>query len=286
MRTNRIIIATIFMLSLALLLPAPAQAVIETFDSYPPHVNSSAVSPPGEGPGDTVYWIYGDAPTNEQIIASWSEDLGEGINPDLLVPMNSGLTSAGIASNGSDTYAFGAGSGDNPGQGAHLGIMDFGMQEWGMTSGIIADYLGPQGRDLHGGTMDVRALLAGFSAQIQLGFVSDMEIDFGGQDGMQLVEFHSPTFDVTDSFTWYHGNLDDFLSDFDDTMYGNLPGVKILGVWIDLINNTPLPAGALVTDGSIISGELQVDQINLVPEPATLTLLGLAGLALAAKRRN
>ena len=288
MTTNKIRIAGIFALSLALLIPATAGAVIETFDSYPLHVNSTPVSPPGGAPGNSVYWIYGDAPTNQQIIASWSENAGgeDGNNLNLVVPVvGDPGTSAGIASNGSEQYAFVSGGGENPGQGYPLGIMDFGMQQWGMTHGIIADFLGPDGRDLHGGAYDAGTQLVGFPAQIQLGFVSDMEADYDVPAEPGFVEFYGPTFDTSDFFDWYHGDLDDFRSDFDDTRYGDLPGVKVLGVWIDLINNTPIPVTAEIIDGQYdISGEMQVDQINLVPEPTTLGLIFIGSLALLRRR--
>ena len=62
-------------------------------------------------------------------------------------------------------------------------------------------------------------------------------------------------------------------------------GVKVLGVWIDLINNTPIPVTAEIIDGQYdISGEMQVDQINLVPEPTTLGLIFIGSLALLRRR--
>ena len=249
----------VLLLSLLLgVLAGSVQAVIETFNDYPLHTNTT--------PGNPL-WIYGDAPTNNERIASW--DLGDDEGSE-----GGGISSAGIGTNGSETYAFGAGSGENPGPGTYLAILDVGMQDWGITDGIIADYLGPAGRDLHGGWMDVRTLLSGFTGQIKLGFVSDREVDDDGELGWD--EFEGPVFDVTDFFAWYHGDLDDYASDYDGTPYAALPGVKVLGVWITLYSNT---------DESTIAGELQVDQINLVPEPVTaISLLAMMGLYFVCRR--
>jgi len=240
---------------------ASAPAAIETFNDYPLHTNTTS----------TPIWIYGDAPTNSEIIAAWEledDDDGEGG-----VGGGAGSASAGIGTDGSDIYAFGAGSGENPGLGASIAILDVGMQEWGMTYGVIADYLGPDGRDLHGGWMDARTLLSGFTGQIMLGFVSDREVVDDGE--LEWDEFEGPVFDVTDSFAWYHGDLDDYTSCYDGTSYTALPGVKVLGVWIELYSNTA---------ELNIAGELQVDQIELVPEPATIVLFGLGSLALLRRK--
>jgi hypothetical protein len=228
-----------------------APAVIETFNDYPLHTNT------------TPLWIYGDAPTNSEKIAAWG--LGD---------EEEGMDSAGIGTNSIETYAFGAGSGENPGIGAYLSILDVGMQDWGITDGIIADYLGPDGRDLHGGWMDVRTLLSGFAGQIELGFVSDREVT--DDEGSGWDEFEGPIFDVTDSFAWYHGDLDGYISEYDDITYADLPDVKVLGVWITLYSNTA---------EENIAGELQVDQIELVPEPATICLLGLGALSLIRRKK-
>lgn len=230
-----------------------ASAVIETFNDYPLHTNTT--------PGIPL-WIYGDAPVNSEIIAAVG--LGDEVER---------VDSAGIDTYGSETYAFFTGSGENPGPGTSLTILDVGMQDWGITDGIIADYLGPDGRDLHGGWMDVRTLLSGFTGRIGLGFVSDREGDSEGE----WDEFEGPVFDVTDSFAWYHGDLDDYISEHDGTTYADLPGVKVLGVWIDLYSNTA---------DLDIAGELQVDQIELVPEPATVALLGLGSLVLIRRKRT
>jgi hypothetical protein len=233
----------------------PAPAVIETFNDYPLHTNTTTGNP---------LWIYGDAPTNSEKIAAW------GIGDE-----EEGMGSAGIGTDGIETYAFGAGSGENPGIGAYLSILDVGMQDWGITNGIIADYLGPDGRDLHGGWMDVRTLLSGFTGQIKLGFVSDREVPDDEESGRD--EFEGPIFDVTDFFAWYHGDLDGYISEHDGTTYADSPGVKVLGVWITLYSNT--------ADGDI-AGELQVDQIELVPEPGTIALLGLGALSLIRRKSN
>lgn len=233
-----------------------ASAVIETFNDYPLHTNTT--------PGIPL-WIYGDAPVNSEKIAAW----GMGDDED------GGVDSAGIGTDGSETYAFGAGSGENPGIGTYLSILDVGMQDWGITDGIIAAYLGPDGRDLHGGWMDVRTLLSGFTGRIGFGFVSNREVV--DDEELEWDEFEGPVFDVTDSFAWYHGDLDDYTSYYDGTSYAALSGVKVLGVWIELYSNTTEPD---------IAGELQVDQIELVPEPATIALLGLGSLVLIRRKRT
>lgn len=260
-----------FVLSLLLILaPATARAVVETFDGYPTHTNTTTTAEPGAD----VYNIYGDWDTNSQLIGAWEGDLA---GP---------LTSAGIVNNAQDSYAFGAADGPVPAPGQEVGIMDFGMHDWGMTSGVIADYLGADGLDLHGGTLDVRALLTGFSGQIQLGFVSDSEHDYG--EGLDWVEFKGPTFTVTDSFAWYHGELNSFLSDVDDTTsYGDSAGAKVLDVWVNLFTSPAVVGGPADPGNSVstISGELQIDEITLVPEPATLILFS-AGLTLLLRRKN
>ncbi|MBC8373750.1 MAG: hypothetical protein H8E53_09175 [Planctomycetes bacterium] len=239
-----------------------AQAAVETFDSYATHTNTTNSGDPGEA----LFSIYGDSPS--QVIGTWEGDVGDG---------GDGLTGAGIGSNGQDIYAFGTGGGSGLDAGQDLGIMDFGMHDWGMTSGVIADYLGPDGLDLHGGTLDVRALLqaTNFSGQIRLGFVSDSQHDRG--DGPENVEFTSPAFAITDSFAWYHGELNSFLSDVDGTTsYGASPGVKVLGVWVDLFNSDAVTG--------TVSGELRIDQIELTPEPASLVIL-MAGCTALLKQR-
>ena len=131
MKATKKALFTLTLISLLALAPGTVRAVVETFDTYPLHTNSTHDTLAG-GPGDIIFWIYGNAPTNSEIIASWSEDTD--------VSTQSGLTSAGIATNGTEIYAFGAGGGDNPGIGYDLAIMDFGMHDWGMTSGVIADF--------------------------------------------------------------------------------------------------------------------------------------------------
>lgn len=232
-----------------------APAVIETFNDYPLYTNTT--------PGIPL-WIYGDDPANNEIIAAWG--LGDEVE---------GVDSAGIGTNDSEIYAFGAITNENPGIGTYLTILDVGMQDWGITDGVIADYLGPAGRDLHGGWMDVRTLLSDFTGQIGFGFVSNREVEDDGE--FEWDEFEGPVFDVTDSFAWYHGDLDDYTSYYDDTSYAALPGVKVLGVWIELYSNTTEPD---------IAGELQVDQIELVPEPATIAMLGLGSLVLIRRKRT
>ena len=257
---------TIFALVLVcqvLLLSQSAPAAIETFD-YPEYTDLA----PWTHPDEVVFSIYSDFPVLDEVVAKWESE-GE-VGGFLFV-----ATSAGTDSSGLDTYAFGTGSGDNPGQGADLAIMDVGMQAWNMTDGAIADYLGPNGRDLHGGWMAVRALLRGFTGQIELGFVSDRQVDPG--DGPELDEFGGTIFDISDTFNWYQGlDLNDYTSYFDGQPYGNLSGVKVLGVWINVLSNTT---------ESTITGELRVDQLNLVPEPATLGLLMIGGLALIRRKR-
>ncbi len=236
-------------------------AVTETFDSYPTHTNTT-------NSGDTevdTFAIYGDWATNNQIIGAWEGDVGD---------PGDGVTSAGIVNDGSNSYAFGTGSDTNPTPG-FLAIMDFGMHDWGLTSGVIADYLGVGGLDLHGGTLDVRALLdSNFSGQMRLGFVSDSEFDYG--DGLEWVEFLGPMFTLTDSFTGYHGELNNFLSDANGTSYGASSEAKILGVWVELHN--------LNTTGGTISGELQIDEIVLVPEPTSLVILTVSCAVLLKQR--
>ena len=278
----------------------PVQAVTETFDSYPTHTNSTPTVDPG---GDT-YFIYGDWDTNSQVIGSW--EVGVGGTWEAEAAVNGVLPSAGIGSNGQDTYAFGTGSGsdrafDLISAGPELGIMDFGMHDWGLTSGVIADYLGPNGRDLHGGWMDVRAaLLSGlagwtylgfgdendlsFAGQIRLGFVSNSLFDYG--EGDEWVEFLVPTVSASASFAWYHGDLNDFVSDTDGTPYGDLPDVKVLGVWVEAFSGANTIAGELENGPSVTTaGQLQVDEVVLVPEPVTLALLLMGGLALKRRRR-
>lgn len=248
---------------LVLFLSKAAPAVIETL-SYPEYTTPV----PDNDPDEVVYPIYSDFPVLDEIVAKWSSEGEEG---GLLFA----TTSAGTGSSGLDTYAFGTGSGDNPGQGADLAIMDVGLQDWNITDGVIADYLGPSGRDLHGGWMAVRALLRGFTGQIELGFVSDRQVDPG--DGLESDEFGGTIFDISDTFNWYQGmDLNDYESYFDGQPYGNLPGVKVLGVWINVISNT---------GDATITGELRVDQINLVPEPATLAVLLIGGLVLLRGKR-
>ena len=271
--TKRILLAAI-VVCLTFLAAGPVRAVIETFDSYPTHTN--AVKDPGISDMD-IYRIYGDWGTNDQVIGTWEGDV------------NGPLTSAGIVNNGQDSYAFGTGSSPDPGPGQELGIMDFGMHDWGITSGVIADYLGVNGLDLHGGTLDVRALLNGdFSGQIQLGFVSDSEFNYGDGEGLQWVEFMGPMFAVTDSFDWYRGELNSFESDADGTLYGDSAGVKVLDVWVDLYTSSDLVNGAPaeLNGLSTITGELQVDEIILVPEPATLLVLALGLIPALLKKRR
>ena len=241
---------------LVISLSSVAPAVVETFDYY---TGETGGSPP-------EYAIYGDYTDNTEVVAAWSID---------------GATSgnAGIAFDDPDTYAFGSGSGANPGIEYEVGIMDFGMHEWGMTSGVIADYLGAGGKDLHGGWMSVRALLSGFAGKIQLGFVSDRVVNHG--DGAEWDEFYGSTFTIDDSFDWYQGlDLNDYKSFYDDTAYGDteLADVKVLGVWVTIYSNVS------VIEKPTITGELQVDEIQLTPEPSTLLILGATGFLLLGRR--
>ena len=230
-----------------------AWAAIEDF-SYNTHTNSTSYTSAPNYPG---YEIYADTPTNSEVVATW----------DLQSAATAG--SAGIEDNSTERYAFGSVNGVNPGQTDLVAVMDVGTQVWGIADGVLAAYLGPNGRDLHGGFMAVRALLSGFTGQIELGFVSDREVNYG--DGPELDEFGGTIFDMTDSFADYQGmDLNDYTSYFDDEPYGDLSGVKVLGIWITLISDT--------TDASI-NGQLQVDKIELTPEPATVALLVLGSVA-------
>lgn len=259
-RTGVLLLAGILAISLS----AAAPAVVETFNAYPEHTNNTV---PGGDPPE--YWVYGDATTNNEHVALWEVGSDEG--------GGGGATgSAGIGSAGSNIFAFGTGSGPNPDQGVTVAIMDFGMQDWGITDGVIAGYLGPNGKDLHGGLMSVRALLTGFTGQIELGFVSDRVVNYGGGGGDEWDEFGGPIYDVTTSFDWYGDmDLNDYTSYHDDEPYSDLSDVKVLGVWIGVISST--------TDVSL-DGELQIDEILLTPEPATLLLLAAAGLFISGRR--
>ena len=145
--------------------------------------------------------------------------------------------------------------------------------------------------------MDVRLRVVGFAGRIQLGFVTDMTwkidpIDLaaglsattagGGRPKHShsfTVDCEGPVYDVTDSFAWYHGDFDDFHLDYSPDTYGSPDevGVHILGVWVRLYSNTAAPA---------IAGQLQVEQIEMTPEPATLALLAVGGLGLLGLRRR
>jgi len=276
--------------------PAVQAKAVETFDGYAPHVNSTPFLPPyvppASAPGEYVFWIYGDAPQNEERVASWSWDsaaYGGRANAN---------DSAGIADDGTDVYAFSNVRGDNPGQGGDLGYMDFGRHGCCLTSGALADYIGVGGRVVHGGSMSARVRVQGFAARIQFGFVSNLgpkleeltdgvngvspildDMETGGHNATMPFEFEGPIVDVTDSFQWYHADFDAFACDYDGHFYGSsYPWAEAQGIWIRLYSNTA---------SATLAGQLHVDQIEIIPEPATtgLVVLGVAAFGLFRRRR-